>query len=359
MATEALQHLDQLRPQTQQLLRQTAVGLRRAQRARERLRAFDVDAAFGGADVLLLPGGLGEAPIPSTTGNPVLNRLASLLGSAGDHDPGRLGPDGLPLGLQLIARRQGDDLVLAPRGRSNALSVHRHAAERPDVIGGFRHAGIAVGDMEASLGFYRDVLGLRVVSDRVSARAGDAVGAPGCGARICVLAVPDSNVHVELLEYRGAGARPVTPRPIDPGAAHASFWVANIAALYERLQSARGTDALAPACPNIGTPEALRERSRWVLARAYRGPRVALSLDELGMTRRGVIAVLAHLLEPDLVDARILVLVLDLVAALFDAQRRACFLPPSPITDAARRDRETGSGSCRRSSRGSARARCW
>ena len=113
------------------------------------------------------------------------------------------------------------------------------------MIGGFRHAGIAVGDMEASLGFYRDVLGLRVLSDRVSARAGDAVGAPGCAARICVLAVPDSNVHVELLEYRGAGARPVTPRPVDPGAAHASFWVADIGALYERLQ-AHGVPTLSP-----------------------------------------------------------------------------------------------------------------
>jgi catechol 2,3-dioxygenase-like lactoylglutathione lyase family enzyme len=107
------------------------------------------------------------------------------------------------------------------------------------VIGGFRHAGIAVRDMETSLAFYRDVLGLPVVSDRISAVAGDAAGAPGCAARICVLAVTDSAVHVELLEYRGAGGTPVAPRPFEPGAAHASFWVADIAALYERLKANR------------------------------------------------------------------------------------------------------------------------
>jgi catechol 2,3-dioxygenase-like lactoylglutathione lyase family enzyme len=105
------------------------------------------------------------------------------------------------------------------------------------MIGGFRHTGIAVRDMDASLAFYRDVLGLTLVSDRVSAVAGEAVGAPGASARICVLAVPDSTAQLELLEYRGARTHPVAPQPVDPGAAHASFWVSDIAALYARLQA--------------------------------------------------------------------------------------------------------------------------
>ena len=113
------------------------------------------------------------------------------------------------------------------------------------MIGGFRHTGIAVSDMEASLAFYRDLLGLTVVSDRVSRVAGDSVGAPGASARICVLAVPDSAAQLELLEYRGARTQPVAPRPLDPGAAHASFWVADIAALYARLLE-HGVRTLSP-----------------------------------------------------------------------------------------------------------------
>lgn len=105
------------------------------------------------------------------------------------------------------------------------------------MIGGFRHTGLAVRDMEASLAFYRDLLGMSVVSDRVSAVAGDSAGAPGCSARICVLAIPDSDVNLELLEYRGTDGACAPRRPFDPGASHGSFWVANIAAMYERLKA--------------------------------------------------------------------------------------------------------------------------
>ena len=113
------------------------------------------------------------------------------------------------------------------------------------MIGGFRHAGISVRDMDASLAFYRDILGLTVVSDRHSPVAGDAVGMPGCGARICVLAVPASEVRVELLEYDGADGTTVARRPAEPGAAHASFWVTDIAELYRRLL-AHGVETLSP-----------------------------------------------------------------------------------------------------------------
>jgi len=113
------------------------------------------------------------------------------------------------------------------------------------MIHGFRHAGITVRDMDASLAFYRDVLGLAVVSDRVSALAGQSVGAPGCAARICVLAVPESEARVELLEYRGSDGTPVSARPVDTGATHASFWVTDIATLYEHLK-AHGVPMLSP-----------------------------------------------------------------------------------------------------------------
>jgi hypothetical protein len=99
--------------------------------------------------------------------------------------------------------------------------------------------------------------------------AGDAVGAPGRGARICVIAVPDSATQLELLAYEGNTATAAPRRPVEPGTAHASFWVHDIAALYERFH---GVPTLSPPVVQfIGTAQALCERSRRLLARADRG----------------------------------------------------------------------------------------
>ena len=112
MATERLQHLDRLSPELRAVMDATEWTHARYVAALARLRRFDVDRAFGRADVLLLPAAPGEAPDPATTGNPVFNRLASFLGLPAITIPGGLGPHGLPLGLQLIARPHQDDLVL-------------------------------------------------------------------------------------------------------------------------------------------------------------------------------------------------------------------------------------------------------
>jgi amidase len=112
MATEALQYHDELSPQLRAVTDATEWTYARYLAARERLRAFDVDRAFGRAEVLLLPAALGEAPNPTTTGNPVMNRPASLLGLPAIAIPAGRGPNGLPLGVQLIARPHQDELVL-------------------------------------------------------------------------------------------------------------------------------------------------------------------------------------------------------------------------------------------------------
>lgn len=111
-ATERLQHFDRLRPQTQALLSAVEFDFRGAERFRSRVERFDVNAAFGTADVLVLPASAGEAPDLSTTGDPTFNRLASLLGLPAITIPVTLGPSGLPLGVQLIARRWEDELLL-------------------------------------------------------------------------------------------------------------------------------------------------------------------------------------------------------------------------------------------------------
>jgi Asp-tRNA(Asn)/Glu-tRNA(Gln) amidotransferase A subunit family amidase len=69
---------------------------------------------FAGVDVLLAPGVLGEAPpMAEGTGDPLLCRAWTALGTPAVSVPGLTGPAGLPVGVQVIAPPGQDELVLA------------------------------------------------------------------------------------------------------------------------------------------------------------------------------------------------------------------------------------------------------
>lgn len=125
---------------------------------------------------------------------------------------------------------------------------------QPPLITGFFHGGIAVSDMERSLAFYRDALGLEVHFD-VTLDAVDYVRAVlGIGmrdARIVYLRVPASDeVFVELIEYHGTDGRPAQPRAWDPGTGHLCFHVADAEALHARAV-ALGFGSRSPAVATI------------------------------------------------------------------------------------------------------------
>ncbi|MFV2063024.1 MAG: VOC family protein [Chloroflexota bacterium] len=132
----------------------------------------------------------------------------------------------------------------------------------PDsLITGFFHGGIAVSDMERSLAFYRDALGLKVFFD-VTLDAVDYVravmGIEMSDARLVYLAVPGTaGVFVELVEYHGTDARPVLPRAWDPGTGHLCFHVSDVARLHARATElgyrSRSKGAIEiPVGPNAG-----------------------------------------------------------------------------------------------------------
>src|SRR6185503_1891367 len=68
--------------------------------------------AFADCDVLLAPSAPGEAPDPSTTGDPVMSQVWTLLHAPCITVPAGKGPRGLPLGLQAIGRLHEDARVL-------------------------------------------------------------------------------------------------------------------------------------------------------------------------------------------------------------------------------------------------------
>jgi Asp-tRNA(Asn)/Glu-tRNA(Gln) amidotransferase A subunit family amidase len=73
-----------------------------------------IDRFFGDYDAILTPAAAGEAPKGfHSTGNPDFNRLWTFLGTPSVSLPVGLGPNGLPVGLQLVGPRGGDRALLA------------------------------------------------------------------------------------------------------------------------------------------------------------------------------------------------------------------------------------------------------
>jgi lactoylglutathione lyase len=101
------------------------------------------------------------------------------------------------------------------------------------------HTGVTVSDMDQSLVFYRDGLGLEVEFDR---KGGDSpltkvvLGLPLDHFRVAFLKVPGGN-FIELLEYRGLETIPAASRPCDPGGGHVALFVDDLDAVFARLTS--------------------------------------------------------------------------------------------------------------------------
>ncbi|MSP89114.1 MAG: amidase [Alphaproteobacteria bacterium] len=74
----------------------------------------DFDGLMSGWDALLCPSAAGEAPVGlDTTGDPVFNSMWSLLGAPCVSLPFATGPNGLPVGIQLVGGRGRDEGLLA------------------------------------------------------------------------------------------------------------------------------------------------------------------------------------------------------------------------------------------------------
>jgi lactoylglutathione lyase len=123
------------------------------------------------------------------------------------------------------------------------------------VVEGFFHAGVTVRDMDASLRFYVEGLGLAVSveSEAGGPQAEEIWGVPGAQAKVVFLTVPGSDVIVELFEFRSVERQPASARPPDYGAGHFCLYVRGIDAIHRRLVALgyRGRSA-APVAITIG-----------------------------------------------------------------------------------------------------------
>ncbi|MCC6626248.1 MAG: VOC family protein [Chloroflexi bacterium] len=113
------------------------------------------------------------------------------------------------------------------------------------------HTGFTVADIERSIVFYRDVLGLTLLGRQEGQRPylATITGFADVYLKTAWLAVALGAGHVlELLEYTSHPA-PATPRETNrPGNGHLCFQVTDIQAVYERL-AAHGVGFISPPAP--------------------------------------------------------------------------------------------------------------
>jgi catechol 2,3-dioxygenase-like lactoylglutathione lyase family enzyme len=129
------------------------------------------------------------------------------------------------------------------------------------MIKGVHHTCITVSDLDRSVAFYRDVLGLELVMTEESERSGDdrSKGLGVAKAKVKLAVLRAGTAQVELIEYVTAKGRPNDRNNNDSGAMHIAFQVKDIDKAYEQMleQGVRFTS------PPLTVPAGPMEGWRW------------------------------------------------------------------------------------------------
>jgi catechol 2,3-dioxygenase-like lactoylglutathione lyase family enzyme len=138
------------------------------------------------------------------------------------------------------------------------------------VIGGLHHVGITVSDLDRSLAFYRDLLGLHIEARVADVPAEDVTGIAGARLSIADLDLPDGRL-LELMQYTSGGGERLVQRTSNPGACHVAISVDDIDEICDRLERAGVTLRSRPVTLTDSGP-------RWD------GSRVVYTVDPDGVT---------------------------------------------------------------------------
>jgi catechol 2,3-dioxygenase-like lactoylglutathione lyase family enzyme len=104
------------------------------------------------------------------------------------------------------------------------------------------HVSITTADLERSIAFYRDVLGLELTArgEADEPELSDLVGLPDVSVLYAELALGPAQI-LELLEYVTPKGVPIDPTPNNPGATHLALAVDDIQTYKDRLDQAGAT----------------------------------------------------------------------------------------------------------------------
>ena len=114
-------------------------------------------------------------------------------------------------------------------------------------VRGLDHVSVTVADLDRSLAFYRDLLGLRVreTGEEEGGQMATIVAFPGVRFRYADVELGDGRI-LELLQYLEPAGRAIAQRTCDPGSGHIAFLVADIDEAYAELVGAGVTVRSAP-----------------------------------------------------------------------------------------------------------------
>ena len=108
------------------------------------------------------------------------------------------------------------------------------------MIHGIDHTSFTVSDMERSIAFYRDLIGMKVTWDSAAEgmrfkgpEADKVTGCPGTEQRLVFLTIGDS--RIELVQYIPTGKPLVDNKASDTGSAHVCFKTDDIQVFYQKL----------------------------------------------------------------------------------------------------------------------------
>ena len=110
-------------------------------------------------------------------------------------------------------------------------------------VTGCEHIGIQVRDIDRSVSFYKDALGLELISRFTKSEpyVQRVVGYPGVILEIAMMRIPGSTVELEILEYREVERTPIDPETANPGTMHFSLYVSDLDELHAHLRG-RGVE---------------------------------------------------------------------------------------------------------------------
>lgn len=126
-------------------------------------------------------------------------------------------------------------------------SAQPQPAPPGDVVGVGNFAHI-VANLDNSLAFYRDVLGLEVSVQPTAFAPNEAImkmgATEGGQSRIAVLKIPGIAIGIELIEYKDIERKPQNPHFKDPGAANISMRVHGLDAMFPKIEKHPGVKIL-------------------------------------------------------------------------------------------------------------------
>jgi catechol 2,3-dioxygenase-like lactoylglutathione lyase family enzyme len=108
------------------------------------------------------------------------------------------------------------------------------------LVNGLHHTGLTVTDLDRSLAFYRDLLGLEVVmtQERRGGYFAAIVGYPDAHVRMAHVQAPASEHRLELFQYLSPEPLRAAVEPCTVGLTHVCLTVGDLRGLYDRLGEA-------------------------------------------------------------------------------------------------------------------------